>query len=109
ARGIVDRDVREDAALEATAVLERDEVVVHSRRGEIEPDAQLSAERAVQPVEATLVSLETTRRHDALLLEVVERRTVLRGLRSTRERDIVVLRVSGARDLLLPIRVRGAE
>ena len=60
------------------------------------------------PVEAALIPLETVGDDDALLVEVVQRGAIVRLLRAARERDVVVRRVAGVQQRVLPVGVRRA-
>src|SRR5690349_4060695 len=60
-------------------------------------------------VEAALIALQATSPHDALLVEVVERRPILRLLGAAGEGEVVVGRDPGPEHRVLPVGVHGTE
>src|SRR5205814_9181433 len=67
-----------------------------------------AVDRTVGPVDSGLIAPESVVDHDSLLVEVVQRGTILRVGGSAGEREIVVNGRSRAEQLILPVCVRGS-
>ena len=60
-------------------------------------------------VEAALIALQTISDDDTFLVEIIERRPILRRGRATGEGDVVICRDTGAQDRILPVRIHGSK
>ena len=103
---VVDRDVLEHAAREATLVLVGEVAVVDAGGRDIDADPQPVVQIRVRGAEPALNPLETGGQGHALLLRVIHRGAIARGFAPAGERQVVIVRHGRAGDGAIPIGIR---